>query len=58
MTGIPSNGKSGITPNMKRPFICTLLISATGSSLAPGYYLMMVGLLSVWALFKAQRTQR
>lgn len=40
------------------PFICTLLISATGSSLAPGYYLMMVALLSVWALFKAQKTQR
>ena len=40
------------------PFICTLLISATGSSLAPGYYLMVVALLSVWSLFKAQKTQR
>lgn len=40
------------------PFICTLLISATGSSLAPGYYLMVVALLSVWSLFKAQKLQR
>jgi MHS family proline/betaine transporter-like MFS transporter len=40
------------------PFICTLLISMTGSSLAPGYYLMAVALLSVWALLRAQRLQR
>ena len=40
------------------PFICTLLISATGSSLAPGYYLMVVALLSVISLFKAQKLQR
>jgi MHS family proline/betaine transporter-like MFS transporter len=40
------------------PFICTLLISMTGSSLAPGYYLMAVALLSVWALLRAQKLQR
>ncbi|WP_315708115.1 MFS transporter [Brenneria uluponensis] len=38
------------------PFICTLLISATGSSLAPSYYLMIVALLSVIALWKTQQT--
>lgn len=37
------------------PLICTLLISATGSSLAPGYYLMMLALISGVALLKSQR---
>ncbi|MDN8540172.1 MFS transporter [Erwinia sp. BC051422] len=36
------------------PLICTLLISATGTSLAPGYYLMALTLLSGWALLKSQ----
>ncbi len=36
------------------PFICTLLITATGTKLAPSYYLMMVALLSLWALIKSQ----
>lgn len=40
------------------PFICTLLINATGSSLAPSYYLMIVAVLSVIALLQAQRSQR
>lgn len=40
------------------PFICTLLISATGSSLAPSYYLMITALLSVLALWQAQQRQR
>ncbi|WP_023639128.1 MFS transporter [Dickeya zeae] len=40
------------------PFICTLLISATGSSLAPSYYLMITALVSVLALWKAQLHHR
>lgn len=40
------------------PFICTLLITATGTSLAPSYYLMIVALLSLWALIKSQQNQR
>ncbi|WP_380178217.1 MFS transporter [Kalamiella sp. sgz302252] len=36
------------------PLICTLLISATGTSLAPGYYLMALALISSWALLKSQ----
>ncbi len=40
------------------PFICTLLISMTGSHLAPSYYLMTVAVLSVMALFSAQRQHR
>jgi MHS family proline/betaine transporter-like MFS transporter len=40
------------------PFICTLLITATGTSLAPSYYLMIVALLSLWALIKSQQSQR
>ncbi|QCT21346.1 MFS transporter [Jejubacter calystegiae] len=37
------------------PFICTLLISATGSHLAPSYYLMSVSVLSVLALYNTRR---
>lgn len=37
------------------PLICTLLISATGTSLAPGYYLMMVAVLSGVALFRSRQ---
>ncbi|WP_192458116.1 MFS transporter [Musicola keenii] len=40
------------------PFICTLLISSTGSNLAPSYYLMIVSILSVLALRKAQQQHR
>lgn len=40
------------------PFICTLLISATGTSLAPSYYLMAVALLSLWALVKSRQVRR
>lgn len=40
------------------PFICTLLISATGTSLAPSYYLMAVALLSLWALIKSRQVRR
>jgi len=40
------------------PFICTLLITATGTSLAPSYYLMIVALLSLWALVKSQQNSR
>lgn len=40
------------------PFICTLLISATGTSLAPSYYLMIVALLSLWALIKSQQSKK
>ncbi|WP_147197990.1 MFS transporter [Pantoea sp. CCBC3-3-1] len=36
------------------PLICTLLITATGTSLAPGYYLMVLALVSGWALLKSQ----
>ncbi|HCX00387.1 MAG TPA: MFS transporter, partial [Pantoea sp.] len=36
------------------PLICTLLINATGSSLAPGYYLMAVSLLSAAALLRCR----
>lgn len=36
------------------PLICTLLINATGSSLAPGYYLMAVSLLSAAALLRSR----
>lgn len=36
------------------PLICTLLINATGSSLAPGYYLMAVSLLSAVALLRSR----
>ncbi|QOL16647.1 hypothetical protein HGI48_05435 [Dickeya dianthicola] len=39
-------------------FASTLLISATGSSLAPSYYLMITALLSVLALWQAQLRQR
>ncbi|AIX51186.1 MFS transporter [Pantoea eucrina] len=37
------------------PLICTLLISWTGSSLAPGYYLMAMSLLSGAALLFSQK---
>ncbi|TQI81336.1 MHS family proline/betaine transporter-like MFS transporter [Serratia fonticola] len=37
------------------PLICTLLITATGTSLAPSYYLMMVALLSCWALLGSRK---
>lgn len=40
------------------PFICTLLISATGSDFAPGFYLIVSVFLSVAALFFIQKTQR
>ncbi|PLR31553.1 MFS transporter [Chimaeribacter coloradensis] len=40
------------------PFICTLLITSTGTPLAPSYYLMAVSLLSAWALLRAQRLPR
>lgn len=40
------------------PLICTLLISLTGTSLAPSYYLMMVALLSGWALLNSQQQLR
>ncbi|MEB6335368.1 MFS transporter [Serratia rhizosphaerae] len=40
------------------PLICTLLISMTGTSLAPSYYLMMVALLSGWALLSSQHQLR
>ncbi|MEZ3500384.1 MFS transporter [Pantoea sp. KPR_PJ] len=36
------------------PLICTLLIDATGTSLAPGYYLMTVSLLSAVALLRSR----
>ncbi|OQP35222.1 MFS transporter [Pantoea latae] len=36
------------------PLICTLLINATGTSLAPGYYLMAVSLLSAAALLRSR----
>ncbi|MBD9658841.1 MFS transporter [Pantoea sp. PNT03] len=37
------------------PLICTLLISVTGTSLAPGYYLMAMSLLSGLALLRSQK---
>lgn len=37
------------------PFICTVLISATGSHFAPGFYLMGTVLLSVVALWQTQK---
>lgn len=37
------------------PLICTLLISATGSSLAPSYYLILLALFSAVALLNSQR---
>lgn len=37
------------------PLICTLLISATGTSLAPSYYLMAVALLSGIALVRSKQ---
>jgi MHS family proline/betaine transporter-like MFS transporter len=37
------------------PLICTLLISATGSSLAPSYYLILLALFSAVALINSQR---
>jgi len=35
-----------------------LLITATGTKLAPSYYLMIVALLSLWALINSQRSRR
>lgn len=40
------------------PLICTLLISMTGTSLAPSYYLMLLAVLSAVALFHTQRRVR
>ncbi|MFG1172531.1 MFS transporter [Erwiniaceae bacterium CAU 1747] len=40
------------------PLICTLLIGLTGSSLAPGYYLMLLALFSAVALFHSQHRVR
>ena len=40
------------------PLICTLLITMTGSSLAPSYYLMLLALFSGIALFYSQRRVR
>lgn len=37
------------------PLICTLLTSATGSSLAPSYYLILLALFSAVALLNSQR---
>ncbi len=37
------------------PLICTLLITATGTSLAPGYYLMAMSVLSGLALLRSQK---
>ncbi|MFH8134569.1 MFS transporter [Pantoea osteomyelitidis] len=37
------------------PLICTLLISSTGTRLAPSYYLMMVALLSAVALLRSRK---
>ena len=37
------------------PLICTLLISVTGTSLAPGYYLMAMSVLSGLALLRSQK---
>jgi MHS family proline/betaine transporter-like MFS transporter len=40
------------------PLICTLLITTTGTSLAPSYYLMMVAILSGWALLGSRKHLR
>ncbi|KTR89572.1 MFS transporter [Pantoea dispersa] len=40
------------------PLICTLLISTTGTSLAPGYYLMAMSLFSGIALLRSQKRIR
>lgn len=40
------------------PLICTLLINATGSSLAPGYYLMLMAVLSSIALYRSRQRVR
>ncbi|QIQ21386.1 MFS transporter [Zophobihabitans entericus] len=40
------------------PMICTSLISLTGSSLAPSYYLIVVGFMSLFALYKANQLNR
>ncbi|QCP59682.1 MFS transporter [Pantoea sp. SO10] len=37
------------------PLICTLVISVTGTSLAPGYYLMAMSVLSGLALLRSQK---
>ncbi|MTD25979.1 MFS transporter [Erwinia sorbitola] len=37
------------------PLICTLLITMTGSSLAPSYYLMLLAVFSAVALYNSQR---
>ena len=37
------------------PLICTLLISLTGTALAPSYYLVALALISAVALFNSQR---
>ena len=39
------------------PLICSLLISATGTSLAPGYYLMVLAVMSSVALIYTRRYQ-
>lgn len=39
------------------PLICSLLITATGTSLAPGYYLMALAVLSSLAMISAKRHQ-
>lgn len=39
------------------PMICTSLISLTGSNLAPSYYLIVVGVMSLFALYKAYQLQ-
>lgn len=38
------------------PLICTLLITATGTILAPSYYLMVLAVVSGWALYRSQFT--
>lgn len=40
------------------PLICTLLITATGTNLAPSYYLMMMAILSAWALLNSRKHLR
>lgn len=40
------------------PLICSLLITATGTALAPSYYLVLMGALSMWSLYRAQRLLR
>jgi len=39
------------------PLICSLLINLTGTSLAPGYYLMALVIFSSYALFRAKSYQ-